>query len=326
VVLGNGMPLRPDFSVFVNDDQVRPRLAVGAFVHWRMDEPKVREQLQADWKEAVRTGEVSGDPVFVTDPDSGVPAVQLPHLGYVHADVNLFRESLLKGRAADIDRSYGFFVMVRGRLLNQDDPLLLLHAPSYGTFYRSQFVLHADGLDQDLLADRERVQHESPKTRELAVLQAALYRAARRELTERDETTALARCSESLLPVESRENFQDPMTALMLAREAPVAPGRRGHRRRLPGRLPVRAASSRPHPRHAGRAGPGRRAGHHGGSHCARAANWPPGMAGCGWWCSSNRAGSSRSRRIPAGARREAGTRRARPGGAGRVRGRRSPA
>ena len=218
-VLANGMPYRPDFSVVVDDTDLVPRLAKGAFKTWTTADKVLQQRIEAEWADAKKDGVVSGDITFVTKPE---PAVIFPNLGSIRAEVRLFAESMFKGRGADLDRSYGFFVMVRERLLNPDDPLLLMHDPSYGTFYRTQYVIYADGLDADLLADRERVQRQSPMTEELAVLQGALYRAARQELTERDESVELARRSESLLPIESREHFQDPMTALLLANDLPA--------------------------------------------------------------------------------------------------------
>lgn len=222
-LLSNGMPLRPDFSVFVDDEPVVPQILGSTFAKWDIQEQKVRNRLDADWKAALDSGAVSGAITFGPDPDTGIPAVQLPNLGWVRADIRLFSESLLSRRSADIDRSYGFFIMVRDRLLNPEDPLFLLHDPSYGTFYRCQFVVHADGLDSDLLADRERVQANSARVRELELLIGGLYRAARQELETKDDAVQLTQRSESLLPIDSREHFQDPLMALLVERDIAVA-------------------------------------------------------------------------------------------------------
>lgn len=218
-VLANGMPHRPDFTVIVNDIDLEPRLAQGEFKKFTFADQALRDRLTADWEDAKKDGRVSGTVSF---DGATVPAAVFPTLARVTAEVRLFTETLLKGRSSDVDRSYGFFVMVRERLLNPDDPLLLMHDPSYGTFYRTQYLIYADGLDAELLADREHVQRQSPMTEELAVLQGALYRAARQELEDRDDQIELARRSESLLPIESREHFQDPMTALLLANDLPA--------------------------------------------------------------------------------------------------------
>ncbi len=213
-LLANGMPFRPDFCVYVDDDDLEPRIAEGAFLTWTFADQEPRDQLVADWEDAQQLALVEGEPAFT---DQSREVTTLPSLGDVRVKVRLFRESLFKGRSSDLDRSYGFFVMVRDRLLNPDDPLLLMHDPSFGTFYRTQFVIYADGLDAELLADREHIQSTSAMAQELSVVQAAIYRAARDELRRRDGTVELNRRSDSLLPVESRESFQDPMAALLIA-------------------------------------------------------------------------------------------------------------
>lgn len=217
-ILGNGMPLRPDFRIWLNDQEVRPKLDNAASVEWDASEPKLQEALESSWKSARIKTDVTGEPKFV--PASGEPdskaVIRLPMLGPVRVEVRIFEGSLLPKNTPDSPRSHGFFVMVRGRLLNQDDDKLLLSDPSFGAFYRCQFVIYADGLDQDLLADRGRLHSDTPRTKELAVLQHALYLAARNEIEQLDERNTQARRSESLLPVESREHFREPLTALVL--------------------------------------------------------------------------------------------------------------
>lgn len=226
-VLGNGMPLRPDFRLFVNDTEVKSRLSAGAKEIWNFSEKQLEGFIRAAWKEATTTVDprwrVEGELSFQAS-EAGVAEVVLPNLGAVSGEVRVFSNSLLSG---DLDkpRSYGFFVMVRGRLINADDPLLLLADPSYSTFYRCQFVIEADGLDPDLLADRERIKGETIRGRELAVLQRAMYRAARAELEKIDAASTFNASTESMLPVESRELFREPLTSLLLNRGGESAEG-----------------------------------------------------------------------------------------------------
>ncbi len=224
-VLGNGMPLRPDFRLFVNDAEVTARLSEGAAVTWDLSEPKVQAALSASWQEASAStdprtkvhGEAKAEPVSSTEALS-VPAWRFPHLGLVRATVRLFKKSLLSDDG-EKPRSYGFFVMVRGRLVNPEDAQLLLPDPSFAAFYRSQFVIEADGLDIDLLADRERLKDQTPRMRELAALQRGLYRIARSELERLDGVEAFHATTESILPIDSRELFREPLTALLLSRD-----------------------------------------------------------------------------------------------------------
>ena len=222
-VLGNGMPLRPDFQVWVEDVEVHPKLASNASTTWSLSETAVQEALKSAWSDALEKERVSGEidfepPVLdpqsyeAKEPDAAEPAVVFPTLGRVTVSVRLFEDSL--STHADEGRSYGFFLMVRGRLVNPDDDKLFLHDPSFGTFYRSQFIIRANGIDAELLADRESLRRDTAMTRELQVLQAALYRAARVAINSKDEVKANTAKPESRLPVRSRELFRDPMAAL----------------------------------------------------------------------------------------------------------------
>lgn len=222
-VLGNGMPLRPDFKVWVEDVEVHPKLASNASTTWALSETAILEALKNAWAEAIAESRVSGEIDFnpapldpdgyeAAEPNAEEPAVVFPNIGRVTATVRIFEDSLPSQK--DEGRSHGFFLMVRGRLVNPDDDKLFLHDPSFGTFYRSQFIIQANGIDTELLADRESLRRDTDMTRELQVLQTALYRAARVAVTKGDEVKANTAKPESRLPVRSRELFRDPMAAL----------------------------------------------------------------------------------------------------------------
>jgi len=228
-ILGNGMPLREDFKVWVEDDPVVSSLESKAAHTWQLDEAVLRTSALATWSEARDKGLVSGgvdlDPPALeptakdtTDPAAEEPAWHFPTLGRVTATVRLFTDSLAR-YGEDEGRSYGFFLTVRGRLVNADDDKLLLNDPSFGTFYRSQFQIGADGLDDELLADRESLRRDTAMTAELHVLQTALYRPARVEVERQDVETQKGERPESRLPTASRELFRDPVAALLARSE-----------------------------------------------------------------------------------------------------------
>ena len=106
-------------------------------------------------------------------PTEEIPFIRFAHLGQVWGNVRLFDESLLKFRSAENGRSHGFFLVIRGRLMNPDDEQLFLPDPSFQTFYRSQFIIYADDLDDKLLADRQRLRRDEP-VQELELLQRIL--------------------------------------------------------------------------------------------------------------------------------------------------------
>ena len=226
-VLGNGMPLRPDFAIKVNEDEVQSKLNKLATTHWTLGSKEVVEAAKNRWDDAVTKEGISPivefgnrmglDPNAVTEE---IPFIRFAHLGLVWGHVRLFDETLLKYRAADHGRSHGFFLVVRGRLLNPDDEQLFLPDPSFQTFYRSQFVLHADDLDGKLLADRQRLRKDEPVVQELELLQKILAGIARTTVEARDNERETSQSTHSILPVSSRTYFRDPLNALLL--KAPI--------------------------------------------------------------------------------------------------------
>ena len=226
-VLGNGMPLRPDFAIKVNEDEVESKLNKQATTHWTFGSKEVVEAVTNRWQDAMTKEGLSpivefGSRVGLDPnvPSRDISFVRFAHLGLVWGHVRLFNETLLKYRAADHGRSHGFFVVVRGRLLNPDDEQLFLPDPSFQTFYRSQFILHTDDLDDKLLADRQRLRKDEPVVQELELLQRILAGIARTAVEAQDEERETSQSTHSILPVSSRTYFRDPLNALLL--KAPI--------------------------------------------------------------------------------------------------------
>ena len=225
-VLGNGMPLRPDFAVNVNEEQVRTKIRKEAVLEWDFGTEVVTKGIRQRWAEAEKQGEVSG--TIELGHEKGldtnavgkiIPYIRFPNLGLVWGHVRLFDDTLLRYRAADHGRSHGFFLVVRGRLLNPEDDTLFLPDPSFQTFYRSQYVINADDLDKDLLANRQGLRQDDG-TKELQVLQKALAGIARTTVEARDEKKEEEQSTRSILPVGSRTFYRDPLNALLL--RAPI--------------------------------------------------------------------------------------------------------
>lgn len=226
-VLGNGMPLRPDFRIKVNEDEVQSKLKKEAVINWDFGSEEVVGTIRSRWDDAEAKKEVFPIVEFGSrvglDPNAStaeIPFVQFSHLGLVWGHVRLFDETLLRYRSAEHGRSHGFFLFVRGRLLNPDDEQLFLPDPSYQTFYRSQFVIYADDLDGKLLADRQRLRKDEPVVQELELLQRALAGIARTTVEARDAERETSQSTRSILPVGSRTFYRDPLNALLL--KAPI--------------------------------------------------------------------------------------------------------
>ena len=223
-ILGNGMPLRPDFAIQVNEEKVESKLTKQAVIDWDFGSQDIVDAVKTRWQDAkddvlpiAEFGCELG--LDSNDPSKHVPFIRFAHLGLVWGNVRLFDETLLKYRSVDHGRSHGFFLVVRGRLLNPDDEQLFLPDPSFQTFYRSQFILHADGLDGKLLADRQRLRKDEP-VQELELLQKALAGVARNTVEARDDERETSQSTQSIFPVSSRTYFRDPLNALLL--KAPI--------------------------------------------------------------------------------------------------------
>lgn len=96
------------------------------------------------------------------DKESNKYYVSFESLDRVNGRFVLYEQSLLGGKAEDNGRSHGIFLIIRGRLINLDDPLLGMEAFSHGPFNHCQIIINADGLDSNLTSTREAVKESVP--------------------------------------------------------------------------------------------------------------------------------------------------------------------
>jgi len=112
-------------------------------------------------------------------------------LGRITGYVELYKEDLNLGKSEDIERSNGYFVYVRGRLINTDDPgfgierNLLRH----GTFAKLRVVLNIDSLDDALRSSRESLVQGELYTLAKGFARA-VFNLARNKLDEWERSTA----------------------------------------------------------------------------------------------------------------------------------------
>jgi len=89
--------------------------------------------------------------------------VDLDNLPAISGQFDLYEDSLVdSSKASEHGRSHGIFLMVRGRLVNIEDPLLGMEAFSHGAFNRTRIVVYADGLDSNLTSTRETIKDSEP--------------------------------------------------------------------------------------------------------------------------------------------------------------------
>lgn len=150
-VISTALPLDPTFKVFLNDKGITPsKLEAPKHKEWVIGvDDKAAEELKFETFE---------------DPDAKPPfnrGIIIPDIGRVSGKLELYKPTITGGKAAEHGRSNGFFIVVRRRLVNLDDSLFGLHALSHQTFNRFRGVIHADGLDDYLVSNREDVAQQA---------------------------------------------------------------------------------------------------------------------------------------------------------------------
>ncbi|MCY3695911.1 MAG: ATP-binding protein [Chloroflexi bacterium] len=146
-VLRTGLPLVSNFTIHLNGAELEPSKADG---HVLLD---VVLGEQAD-RSAGELGLVTRDGGVV------IPGID----GVIRGTATVFRDSLTAGKSTEQGRSHGFFVRVRGRVINLDDQLFGLDAMNHAAWARFAMEIEADGLREHLLSSREGVRDSEPLT------------------------------------------------------------------------------------------------------------------------------------------------------------------
>ncbi|MBL8885776.1 MAG: ATP-binding protein [Phycisphaerales bacterium] len=152
-VLRTAMPLRDDFSIFLNGDKLEPSKAgKGRIKRWVLgdditDLPKpAPDEIEAEEDQ--------------DEPANSPTRFALTHspLGRITGYAEAYKD-ILGGKSDNIGRSNGFFVYVLGRLINVTDGHFGIRPDElrHGTFGRMRVVVHMDGLDGFLQSDREKI-------------------------------------------------------------------------------------------------------------------------------------------------------------------------
>lgn len=184
-ILRTALPLRDDFKIYLNEKRLMSsKEGKGRLIHW-----VIGKDLPALSKPAPNslTNDVNRDVV----PSSPLRyALKHPKLGRITGYVEAYQD-LLTGKSEAIGRSYGFFVYVRGRLVNVDDGHFGIEANElrHGSFGRMRIVAHIDGLDPYLQSDRERFR-EGPELNDTRNLLRAIFNRLRSEIAKADEAEA----------------------------------------------------------------------------------------------------------------------------------------
>ncbi|MET8865598.1 ATP-binding protein [Nonomuraea sp. NPDC004580] len=167
-VLSTAMPLGSEFRCYVNGDQIHSSkenleklitFSIVDIAQSRID--ALNDKYDEDWR-------VEGDALVSSSFPSGVTG-----------DAFVTRQSLY-GKSDDIARSNGFFVRVRDRLVDTDDPLFGMRPLSYEVFSRFRAEVSADDLDAIITAPREGIEQGGLRIKFTALLEAIYYEARSR--------------------------------------------------------------------------------------------------------------------------------------------------
>lgn len=169
-VLRTAMPLKTDFAIRVNDEQLlSSKASFTPVVNFEV------KDLAANRIEALNND--LEDPSWHWKPSSTGLVSQIFPSG-ISGTIIVTDRSLVQGKSADIDRSHGFFVKVRGRLINQKDELFGLHALTHATINFFRADIQADDLNSEVTAPREGLE-SSPRTAAVQRLLLELFNDAR---------------------------------------------------------------------------------------------------------------------------------------------------
>lgn len=179
-VLRTALPLRDDFAIYLDGKKLEPSKAgKGRIKRWVLG--KDIKELPKPAKD-VDAVEDKGQPAT----SETRFALQHPSVGRITGYAEAYRD-LLTGKSDELGRSYGFFVYVRGRLINGDDshfgisPNELRH----GTFGRIRVVVNMEGLDAYLQSDREHLR-QGPVLDDAQNILRAIFNKLRPELEKAD--------------------------------------------------------------------------------------------------------------------------------------------
>jgi len=181
-VLRTAIPLRDDFSVFLDGVKLQPsKVGKGRIKKWILG-----KDIKGLSKPAPTDIELLEDK---DQPETSETRFGLYHkdLGRITGYAEAYKD-LLTGKSDEWGRSHGFFVYVLGRLINVTDGHFGIKPDElrHGTFGRIRVVIHMDGLDDFLQSDRERIR-EGPVLADAQNILRAIFNVIRTFLDNYDD-------------------------------------------------------------------------------------------------------------------------------------------
>lgn len=210
-VFSTAMPLESDFTLRLNGNEVE---SADEAVDWRVD----FQIGDLPDERLTRISELTGETWEKRDGELISPSFP----SGVHGRVRVARQSLYRPttKRADLGRSHGFFIKVRGRLVNAEDPLFGVRPRSFQTWNRFVATVHADDLDAKITAAREGIE-QSEEERKFIVLLNYLFGEARSrfEQLEREAAEDERRKKDSARNFVGASLFEHPVADVLVGAE-----------------------------------------------------------------------------------------------------------
>ena len=165
-VLSTAMPITDDFALYLGSEEVKSSKDV---TPWFTYSTKDFEQERLD-----RLNAAAGETFALSD---GKLVSETFPAG-LSFEASVFRSTLNAGKSGDLGRSYGFFVRVRNRLVNERDALFGMTPRAFRTWNEFRATINADDLDDQLTAPREGV-GDSKKREIVQALAREIFNACR---------------------------------------------------------------------------------------------------------------------------------------------------
>jgi len=181
-ILSTALPLGSDFAVWVDGARLQSSKFKGRIKRW------ILGKEVKDLGKPAPEGATTRLDTSLEKTDQFYYGIFIPGVGRITGFVEGYKRTLTTGKSQERGRSHGFFVYVRGRLVNVDDEYFGIDANllSHGVFNRFRCVVHADGLDSILRSSRENLA-ESNELRALRAFLQAGFNFVRKQLNSRDE-------------------------------------------------------------------------------------------------------------------------------------------
>ncbi len=207
-VLRTAMPLGTDFRLFLNGEEIHSsKLGYDRIVEFALtDLPQERlkglsEDTGENWY--IEKGHIKSESF-----PSGI-----------NGHVFVTRRSLYGQKSDDIQRSHGFFVRVRDRLVDVVDPLFGMKPVRYGILNRFHADIQADDLDEYLTASRDTIEESSIKIKFRKLLREVINEADNQYIKQQREEEAEAakgRKKEGLKELVAPQLVEEPVADALL--------------------------------------------------------------------------------------------------------------